>query len=248
MQYAVAGHPAPLIVTSEGTVQAIYGGDEILGAVDAVRYHANELTLTESSALVLYTDGVVEHSHDIEAGEMEFEKALGAWGESGFSAYALEILTRLLAGKPIRDDAALLVVRPQPFLRFEETLPADPATSRRVRRVLRRTLQHSELGSRSEEFVLAMCEAINNAIEHGSPATRDRIHMLLEMDETGVHGLVESVGPWLRRTPSLERGRGLMLMRAICDRLDVDVGERGTTVDLYMDAGTREITARSVEV
>jgi PAS domain-containing protein/anti-sigma regulatory factor (Ser/Thr protein kinase) len=248
MQYAVAGHPAPLLVTREGTVEALCGGDEILGATSAARYHTSELTLAESNALVLYTDGVVEHSHDIEAGEMELQKALAAWGQSAFSAYALEILTRLLTGKPIRDDAALLILRPQPIIRFEETLPADPATSRRARRVVRRALEHSELGSRSEEFVLAMCEAINNAIEHGSPAARDRVHLLLELDDGGIHGLVESVGPWQQRTPSIERGRGLMLMRAFCDRLEVDIGDRGTTVDLYMHAGTGEVTARSVEL
>jgi PAS domain-containing protein/anti-sigma regulatory factor (Ser/Thr protein kinase) len=248
MQYAVAGHPAPLIVTSDGTVEAIYGGDEILGATAAARYHPNELTLAESSALVLYTDGAVEHSHDIEAGEMELESALAAWGRSGFSAYALEILTSLLAGKPVRDDAALLVLRPQPVVRFEEMVPAEPATSRRVRRVVRRTLRHAELDSRSEEFVLAMCEAVNNAIEHGSPTACDRVRVLVELDEAGVHGAVESVGPWRKATPNIERGRGLLLMRGLCDRVEVEGGDCGTTVDLYMDAGTRNVAALSVEV
>lgn len=245
MQYAVAGHPAPLLVTHEGEVEAIYGGDEILGATPAAAYHLNELTLVESGALVLYTDGAVEHSHDIEAGEAQLSAALAAWGAGGFEAPALELLTRLLAGKPVRDDAALLVVRTQPLTRVNETLPAVPASSRRIRRGARRGLRHSELGTRAEEFVLAICEAVNNAIEHGSPFSNDCVRVVVDWDDDVAHATIESTGPWHQSTPKLERGRGLMLMRAFCDRVDVDVRDGGTIVDLYMHVGTHELTARS---
>jgi anti-sigma regulatory factor (Ser/Thr protein kinase) len=167
--------------------------------------------------------------------QISLVKMLAARGRDAFTAHA-------------RDDAALPIRRTEPMARFEETLPASPAATQWARAAVRRLLARSPLGTRTEEFVLAIGEAVNNAIEHGSPQAGDRVRLALEWNEAGVHGSVASNGPWQETVPNVERGRGLMVMRAVCDRVTIDAGDRETVVGLHIDfhaerraSGTRPI-------
>jgi PAS domain S-box-containing protein len=111
---SVAGHPSPVILRSDGSLQWIRGAGALLGVFDDAELAEDELRLGQGDTLVLYTDGVTEE-----------RGAEGAFGEEGLTAVlqgaagatASEIVDRIEAavlahgsGEP-RDDIALLAVR-----------------------------------------------------------------------------------------------------------------------------------------
>lgn len=111
---AVAGHPPPVILRADGSLQWIRGGGSLLGVFDDAGLTEDELRLAAGDTLVLYTDGVTEE-----------RGATGAFGEDGLAAAlqaasgepASRIVDRIEAavlthgsGEP-RDDIAILAVK-----------------------------------------------------------------------------------------------------------------------------------------
>ncbi len=113
MEYASAGHAPPLRVQPDGTVTPLELGDVILGALPRARFRTQSLRLHNNSALVLYTDGLVEYGHDSIAGEMRLRDILAQWARTGFQARAGELADRALGSESAKDDAAMLIVRVQ---------------------------------------------------------------------------------------------------------------------------------------
>lgn len=235
VEYASAGHLPPLLVSSGGTVEELDLGDIILGALYDAPYQTKVRQLNEGSAVVLYTDGLVEYDRDALAGESRFREVLSEWGQAGFSSSAGDLSDRAIAGARVPDDIAVLIVRTTPQAHIDATLPGSIPSSRRARVAIGRVLAGASLGERGNDFLLAMCEAINNAIEHGSRSSRDAVRFCVECDENGgVTGVVESRGQWKENAPSVDRGRGFTLMNALADRVTVNAGRHGTTVRLVL--------------
>jgi anti-sigma regulatory factor (Ser/Thr protein kinase) len=130
-------------------------------------------------------------------------------------------------------------------------LPVHPSTPAAVRRQLRAWLE--KLGwprGHAEDLLLAVDEAVSNAVEHAYPApasTHSRpgelgvelcIRDATAADDT--HRAVVTVtdrGRW--KPPAVcsgTRGRGLRLMRALTDSLDVTAGGPGTRVKMISRA------------
>jgi PAS domain S-box-containing protein len=111
---SVAGHPPPVILRRDGSLQWIRGAGALLGVFDDAELAEDELRLAAGDTLVMYTDGVIE------------ERGVdGAFGEEGLAAVlqgeagatASEIVDRIEgavlahgSGEP-RDDIAILAVR-----------------------------------------------------------------------------------------------------------------------------------------
>ncbi len=244
LEYASAGHLPPLLVDANGSIDELDPGDIILGALYESVYQTKVHEVGEEAALVLYTDGLVEYDHDAFAGELRFREVLADWGRNGFSASAGEVSDRALAGARVRDDVAVLVVRTTPLTHIDARLPGKIPSSRRARTAIGRVLAGASLGERGNDFLLAMCEAVNNAIEHGSRSERDMVRFCVECDENGgAVGVVESRGEWKEHTPNLDRGRGLVLMKGLVDRVAVNTGRQGTTVRIFLNAASSRETA-----
>jgi anti-sigma regulatory factor (Ser/Thr protein kinase) len=79
--------------------------------------------------------------------------------------------------------------------------------------------------------VLAVNEAVANAIEHGR-AERARVVVEAEIDELVLRATVRDRGRWLDRPSDPDRGRGLLLMEALMDEVAVDRSPEGTTLTL----------------
>jgi serine phosphatase RsbU (regulator of sigma subunit)/PAS domain-containing protein/anti-sigma regulatory factor (Ser/Thr protein kinase) len=235
LEYASAGHLPPVVVDSDGTLVELELGEMILGAVSNAQYQTRTYALEEGAALVLYTDGLVENARDAVVGETALRRVLTDWGRRGFEGSALEISKRTLAGARPNDDIAILVVRTAPLARIDVALPGSASSARRARIAIDRILSKAPFGDRSEEFALAACEAVNNAIEHGCNSPLDQIRFSLEWDVRGAEATVESSGAWQDRQPSAERGRGIVLMRALADDVVINAGKHGTTVRLSLD-------------
>lgn len=123
---------------------------------------------------------------------------------------------------------------PGPWLR--ERRPALPSTALVIRHLMRRwtlaTLTDDELG---EAIVLAVDEAVSNAVEHAYRGRAGDVQVLAASRpcQDGVAIVVSDHGTW--STPALDpgyRGRGLPLMRELADRHSVEHSASGTTVRL----------------
>lgn len=115
---------------------------------------------------------------------------------------------------------------------FRERLPCDPGQLRGLRRRLAAWLEAAGVtGTASDDVVLATSEALANAVQHpGARATVD-VHARLAGADLVV--VVRNRGRWeVSAEPTDERGRGLLIMRALASGLDIDTGPRGTAVTL----------------
>ncbi|MCL4498997.1 MAG: ATP-binding protein [Chloroflexi bacterium] len=84
----------------------------------------------------------------------------------------------------------------------------------------------------------AISEAVANAIEHGSPkGTDNRIVVTLEDDGDRLIAYITDQGKFKSRLSTFQpgagyRGRGLFLMSALMDEVDIKETEHGTTLRL----------------
>jgi anti-sigma regulatory factor (Ser/Thr protein kinase) len=119
---------------------------------------------------------------------------------------------------------------------FERRLPADLRTLAEVRHDLRRWLADRGLDHRmTDDVVLATSETLANAAEHGSGSRpTERVHLRVQLEQDVEHGdevvvRVTDRGRWRPATSTPERGRGLLIARALVDDVVVETGE-GTSV------------------
>jgi anti-sigma regulatory factor (Ser/Thr protein kinase) len=97
--------------------------------------------------------------------------------------------------------------------------------------------------------LLAVGEAITNAIEHGSrcdPTKLVSVHASVRNESLAV--TVSDRGSWVEpstapATPSQQRGRGLRLMKALADDVDIVESNQGTLVTMRFDM-SEQIAAR----
>lgn len=107
---ASAGHPPPLLLRPDGTVETI---DDVLGVplgVGGFPFRTTEIELPGNATLALYTDGLIEaRGRDIEAGLAALRTELS--GASGsLEVMADRILASLLLAPPA-DDTVLVLAR-----------------------------------------------------------------------------------------------------------------------------------------
>lgn len=93
---------------------------------------------------------------------------------------------------------------------------------------------------RNEDFVLAVCEAATNSIQHGGgegslAIWRDGEELVCDIRDAG-RILDPLVG---RERPAVEQvgGRGLWIANELCDLVQIRSGEQGTHVRLRMEIG-----------
>lgn len=110
LRYAVAGHPEPLVVRSDGELEFLGGRGLLLGVDQNVVYDAFDAQLHEGWALLLYTDGLVEVSHDYFTGLDDLCAAASEEFTSASENIAEAIQDRVFAGRQADDDAAVLFI------------------------------------------------------------------------------------------------------------------------------------------
>ena len=124
-------------------------------------------------------------------------------------------------------------------------LPADLGSLADGRDAVRRALlREGWERERVELVVLAVCEALTNAIEHGSvPGEPVEIeiaaaadHAEIRVTDRGRPGAARPLGVPAPPPPTAERGRGLIIMGALADSLQIGLAGRGTGVRLRFAA------------
>ena len=110
------------------------------------------------------------------------------------------------------------------------SLPAEASSVPHLRRSLRSVLEDTPLSpDQVHDLLLAVGEAVSNAIEHAQNPTRPRVDMTVEVADSHVTVEVKDYGAWRQGPTGPHRGRGLALLSALADTT-VTTARSGTTV------------------
>ena len=236
--YSSAGHLPPVLVdvaSGETTLLEAAGGPP-LGAVPLSEVSLREATvaLPGRAALIAYTDGLIERrTESIDRGIDLVRSVMGATTTLGADRVAGRVLAEAAAREGGEDDVALLVIRSVELpRRMDVEIPADAGSLRVTRRRMHAWLALQGLGEQQRtDAVLAVSEACNNAIEHAYREGAGTIALCLEVVDGVLRMQVEDRGLWrLDGDRSIERGRGLPIMRGVMDSVQIERGSNGTRV------------------
>jgi serine phosphatase RsbU (regulator of sigma subunit) len=131
LELACGGHPLPLIVHADGTVDEVGRLGTLLGS-DADPLLADVVVELEGSdVLVLYTDGVTEvrrHRREVFGTEqlMELLSECGGLRPDDVAERVERAVMNASIGK-LRDDMAVLVLGPDPSAALETVMLPDPS-------------------------------------------------------------------------------------------------------------------------
>ncbi len=234
VRWVNAGHPPPLLLDGEAHPQYLEGGSSVpLGVLPFPAFEEVAVPMNSGDTVVLYTDGLVER-----AGE-HIDRGLGRLAEAvreaptGPEELCDHVLGRLVPDGGTPDDVALLTLRTIPMTdRFEVEFPALPESLASMRAVMRRWLRHVGGDAREiAEIVTACGEAATNAIEHAGAGGGAPFEVSGRAERGEVRISIRDHGVWRAPRPG-DQGRGLSLMRALMDSVEVTPSPGGTTVRL----------------
>ena len=240
---AAAGHPPPILVHPDGRADAVMGGRSMPLVGEEGTRPEIALELPAGTTLALYSDGVIERRREsIDEGIGRLAQLAGDRFQRPVGVMADELLEAMLTDE-VDDDAALLLLRregtasPVMFRRVS----ADPSSLGPLRASLRSWFARARIDDADARDLLLACgEACNNAVEHAYTAMGSG-EMCIEARLIGneAHISVRDFGHWRPAAVAGDRGRGSLLMSALCDSVEVMRMRTGTMVTLR-----RRVSAR----
>jgi PAS domain S-box-containing protein len=233
VEFSSAGHLPPLVLGPDGVATYLEGGRTLpLGVMPSAEYPQADSELEPGSTIVLYTDGLVEErGASIDRG-LDALKAAVTGGPTEPEALCDHIVSSLLAERAASDDIAVLTVRTVPMSpeRLHLDLPTNPKALGTLRRTVGRWLEPLGASSVESNDIQVSChEACSNAMEHGYRFREATVDVSAEFDGEEVVLTIADSGGWREKRDS-DRGRGLDLIRALMDSVEVTPGDDGTVV------------------
>ncbi|UGS37610.1 SpoIIE family protein phosphatase [Capillimicrobium parvum] len=233
VRYANAGHPPPILLDGDHEPVFLDGARSTpLGALDDALYTEATAELGPGTTVVLYTDGLVERrGSTLDEGFARLRDVLAAGGHEP-EELCEAILGGALGAATSSDDVTFVVANSPVTLGSSVALalPGEAGGLASLRTMLRRWLVEQDAGEQEVHAVtMATNEAVQNAIEHAHGLTRAPFEVQLERDGDDVVVSVRDRGRW-HEGSSDDRGRGLPLMRALMDEVEIDALPNGTTV------------------
>jgi anti-sigma regulatory factor (Ser/Thr protein kinase) len=191
---------------------------------------------------MLYTDGLVERRDvTLDDGIAHLGKTVAGAMNQTVDDIADAVLTELVPPDGYDDDIAIVVYRrPYAPLAIHRVVNADQLGE--LRHELAEWLNTAGVfEQRVADIVLAVNEAVANSIEHGYQDRKlGKIRIKGENDGARVRVKITDKGSWKPvSADSGARGRGLLLIRAVSDWLEMDCTPKGTTVDMSFSLSTR---------
>ncbi len=240
VEWVNAGHLPPL-VAGNGKPEFLQAPGAVpLGVMSSPGYAVRAADLAEDATVLLYTDGLVERPGEIlDAGLARLGAAVD--GAEGPDALCEHVLDRLVPAGGTADDVALLALHyPALADTFSVHLPADPGELAALRSLLRRWLVRAGSGEDDlAEILIAVGEATANAIEHAGHGNGRGVDVSGEVIAGEIRLTVADTGRW-RPERDDDGGRGLVLMRALMDQVDVEASPTGTVVTMRRElSGSR---------
>ena len=232
--YASAGHPAPLVVSRDGSVRELADPTTMLiGLREGHRGTPGTVGIAQGDTLVLYTDGVTEAYHDLIAGGQAVRDAAATLATAPGRHPADTIKQHVIPSGSF-DDVAILVVRTD--LREAERHidrwrfdVSDGAAAGKVRGEFLESLeQHRFTSNQCANAELVFGELIGNVVRHARSASGVDVVLDHGGPYSVLHVLDRGSGfhhiSRLPPDPYAESGRGLFLIAALT--VDFTVAER----------------------
>jgi serine phosphatase RsbU (regulator of sigma subunit)/anti-sigma regulatory factor (Ser/Thr protein kinase) len=231
--FVSAGHLPPVRISKAGATQIATRSSPPVGASAVAIFEEQAFTLDAGDALCLYSDGLVEdRGTDFPDREQALLEALGT------PAPAEVLCERALAAlRPhgaVDDDVALLVLQTSESGHgLKTTHPAAPEQLGEARAVLRSWLEGIGASAPEvSEILLAANEACMNVIEHAYDGDGGgSFGVEGHLDDQTVVLIVRDKGRW-SEVRARGRGRGLKLMEAMMDSVQLSFSSEGTIVVL----------------
>jgi serine phosphatase RsbU (regulator of sigma subunit)/anti-sigma regulatory factor (Ser/Thr protein kinase) len=237
LQLSTAGHPPPLVREPDGTLTYLPGGRGMpLGASSSARYGEESVTLAPGSVLVLYTDGLVERRHEpLDVGFLRLGESV-SHGPDDLEKLADHLLDDLLEETGPADDVAVLVMRPRTIRSaLQLSVPARPEQLAPLRRTLRDWLAGvGASASDTYDVTLSVNEVASNAIQHAYGLGDAHFSVEGRVDDGELALVVQDFGSWRERSSRRTTGgRGLDIVRALMDGVDIERRSDGTAVRMH---------------
>lgn len=219
LTYASAGHPAPLLRSTDGTVTALDRVGLPLGLrLRDEALEAHSIALPTGSLLVLFTDGLTESTHDYAEGERRLHAALRREAAALAPNPAREIHESVLFDGT-HDDVAILTIRfgmadagGERWLFDAADFTAAHATREAIVAILQ---QNGATGDETFASAAIFSELIGNVTRYAAGTVDVRIDWNIG---TPVLHVLDS-GPGFAYVPGLpsdlysESGRGLFIVQ-----------------------------------
>lgn len=252
LSYSSAGHPPPILVDAHGEHQLLSGAQSVPLAItrrDNRERPLASIALSPGATLMLYTDGLIERRHElIDHGIDAAAHLLARHYASHPDHIADALMSELVPATGFEDDVAVLIYRHPPSP-LRVSLPARPESLSTIRSRLRDWLPAAAIGSQlGADVLIAVGEATANAVEHATrqprsmgraggqstdPRTPVNVTVTACVTNTELALTIADTGSWRppSRVPS-DRGRGIPFMRALMDRVEINLSEHGTRITL----------------
>ncbi len=238
LRYASAGHPPPALLSASKRAHFLPAGGLLLGLGGNPASDDYTVTLSPGTSCFFYTDGLLEYGRDVIAGERALLAALERIANAGTptaDALHAEIFSDIVN----TDDSATLALHHSESLdgaheRLE--FSGIPICASLTRESLRHFCERNGIfGEHQYDVLMAIGEAVANAIEHGTQGSQHTFIIDLEAraDELVAH--IDSYGHWRMFTPRDERGRGIPIMRSYAKRLEISSTHERTRITLTFD-------------
>ena len=232
---AMAGHPPAAARGADGHVRLLESGGTVpLGVDEVVERVEVRYAISPGDTLLLFTDGLVERRREpIDVGLDRLRHAL-ADAPADVEDVCDHVLRHTVGEQPSHDDVAMLAVAllPVPEGRLELTLPARPdsvpVARHRFEAWLKANAPHVDRATQAD-LKLAWTEACTNVVRHAYGPRDALFTASADRDGADVALSVSDTGQW-RSPRGLHGGRGISLMRAVCDEVEIDRRPGGTTV------------------
>ncbi|MCV7319624.1 SpoIIE family protein phosphatase [Mycolicibacterium confluentis] len=237
--YSCAGHPPPILVHADLSTELLEDARAIpLGLPQHRARPEARVTIRPRATLVLYTDGLVERRREsLDDGIARAVDVVQDNRSVVLDGLAKQLMANLAPHSGYQDDVALLLYRQPAPLELE--FASDAAQLAGVRTALRGWLQRAGVGrDQALDVLIATGEAIANAIEHGHRDTPGTVCLRATAWADRLKLTVIDTGRWVKPQPAPAtavtsfRGRGISLMRALMQDIDIEPDHTGTTVHL----------------
>jgi anti-sigma regulatory factor (Ser/Thr protein kinase) len=245
VRYAIAGHPPPVYTQERLTIFLATRKHLMLGVDSQEVYRTLQLAPKTDSTIVLYTDGLIEFDHDILAGERRLLDSVDALEVFGTSGSAYRLVREVLSNAQPVDDLAVLTIH---FTDLPSVPPAlyhwywagrvdtsDTVTS--LRHMIIEAVSPHCLNYNMPDIELIIGELLTNVYEHSS----GYVSIKLDWDDTSLDIDFSDLGTNIPKTPSKqifdgfsENGRGLILIKNLCQSFSFTTSHLGTTVIVQM--------------
>jgi CheY-like chemotaxis protein/anti-sigma regulatory factor (Ser/Thr protein kinase) len=246
ISYSCAGHPYPLLVTPDQPPVFLSAGRRVPVAAWETPLEQNTAVheLAPGSVILLYTDGLIERPGEtLDEGFARLQGAAAYRADLPVGDLCDELLERMAPPGGYTDDVVVLALRPchSSARSFATAVPASLDYIAEARHRLRDWISGVDVApQRASDILLAIGEAVTNAIEHGSGGDATKT-VSIEAFVRGhtVTATISDAGQWSGDSSasqrSLQRGRGLTMINGLADDVKTSRTPGGTRITLSFE-------------